>query len=243
MQLFLISMSWTLIKTFIKPSSWFSGLFKLYEHFSPQFQTSAQSLGVTSFLKWGPSCWNPSIICGHSYYSTSAGNTVQWWQWKVVFFIILILSPFSVGCQALWQLCWLTMSQLPSISQIDVGSTSGSLVFSPHLWLLTSSLLTPAVLEDVPPMALASLGGIFQQLFGPRKLLVASAIPSLLSWVAIIARPTSIPCLLSSRCSPHSHQSEQSFNLSSGCSLASPTHCSLETLTWQNLLQETFFLL
>ena len=127
-----------------------------------------------------------------------------------------------------------------------------------YIWLLgivTSSLcvdfspLTPAVLEDVPPMVLASLGGILQQLFGPRKLLVASAIPSLLSWVAIIARPTSIPCLLSSRCSPHSHQySEQFankdgfFNLSSGCSLASQTHCSLETLTWQNLLQETFFL-
>ena len=238
MQLFLKSTPRTLIKTFIKPSSWFSGLFKLYEHFSPQFQTGCDfilEMG-SQLLKSLYRLWPFLLLHFSRQYSAMMTK-------KGFFFIILILSPFSVGCQALWQLCWLTMSQLPSISQIDVGSTSGSLVFSPHLWLLTSSLLTTAVLEDVPPMALASLGGIFQQLFGPRKLLVASAIPSLLSWVAIIARPTSIPCLLSSRCSPHSHQSEQSFNLSSGCSLASPTHCSLETLTWQNLLQETFFLL
>ena len=71
---------------------------------------------------------------------------------------------------------------------------------------------------------------------------------------ACCQRHTKPPVLGCHHCPSHLHSlpslikvltsfSEQSFNLSSGCSLASPTHCSLETLTWQNLLQETFFLL
>ena len=111
---------------------------------------------------------------------------------------LFIHNPFSVGYQVLWPLYWLNISPPIFVNLKVVDSTSCSSVLSPHLSLLTSPL-TPAVLEDVPPVVLAPLGGIFQQMFGSKKLLVASAVPSLLSWIVIAARPASIPFLLSSR--------------------------------------------
>ena len=56
-----------------------------------------------------------------------------------------------------------------------------------------------ATLEDYPPLVLATLGGFLQQLFGARRLLQAAAIPTVLTWVVIIANPKSLPCLLLSR--------------------------------------------
>ena len=59
--------------------------------------------------------------------------------------------------------------------------------------------LVLATLEDYPPLVLATLGGFLQQLFGSRRLLQAAAVPTLLTWVVIIANPESMPCLLASR--------------------------------------------
>ena len=122
----------------------------------------------------------------------------QYNQMITMKYLYYLHNPFSVGYQVLWPLYWLNISPPIFVNLKVVDSTSCSSVLSPHLSLLTSPL-TPAVLEDVPPVVLAPLGGIFQQMFGSKKLLVASAIPSLLSWIVIAARPASIPFLLSSR--------------------------------------------
>ena len=122
----------------------------------------------------------------------------QYNQMITMKYLYYLHNPFSVGYQVLWPLYWLNISPPIFVSLKVVDSTSCSSVLSPHLSLLTSPL-TLAILEDVPPVVLAPLGGIFQQMFGSKKLLVASAIPSLLSWIVIAARPASIPFLLSSR--------------------------------------------
>ena len=53
--------------------------------------------------------------------------------------------------------------------------------------------------QDIPPIIVAVLGGFLQQLFGPRKLLIVSTIPSIFSWVFVALYPSSITCLLLSR--------------------------------------------
>ena len=55
--------------------------------------------------------------------------------------------------------------------------------------------------QDIPPIVVAVLGGFLQQLFGPRKLLIASAIPSIFSWVFVAVNPSSITFILLSRVS------------------------------------------
>ena len=55
--------------------------------------------------------------------------------------------------------------------------------------------------QDIPPIIVAVLGGFLQQLFGPRKLLIVSAIPSIFSWVFVALNPSSITFLLLSRVS------------------------------------------
>ena len=55
--------------------------------------------------------------------------------------------------------------------------------------------------QDIPPIIVAVLGGFLQQLFGPKKLLIASTIPSICSWVFVALYPSSITCLLLSRVS------------------------------------------
>ena len=63
-----------------------------------------------------------------------------------------------------------------------------------------SHILFTATLEDYPPLVLATLGGLLQQVFGSRRLLQATAVPTLLTWLVIIFDPQSLPCLLASRC-------------------------------------------
>ena len=53
--------------------------------------------------------------------------------------------------------------------------------------------------EDYAPMVVAVLGGLLQSLFGPKKILIASAVPGFLSWLLLIINPDSIILLLSSR--------------------------------------------
>ena len=55
--------------------------------------------------------------------------------------------------------------------------------------------------QNIPPVIVAVLGGFLQQLFGPRKLLIVSTIPSVLSWVCVALYPSSITCILLSRVS------------------------------------------
>ena len=79
-----------------------------------------------------------------------------------------------------------------------------------YTWLLGESLHrvhtphTPSgTLEDVPPMAVAFLGGFLQQLLGPKKLLLAAGLPGLLSWLVVVPvcfkGGHTLPCLLISR--------------------------------------------
>ena len=53
--------------------------------------------------------------------------------------------------------------------------------------------------QDIPPILVAVIGGFLQQMFGPRKLLIVSAVPSILSWVLVASDPASFPCILLSR--------------------------------------------
>ena len=53
--------------------------------------------------------------------------------------------------------------------------------------------------QDIPPILVAVLGGFLQQLFGPRKLLIVSAVPSLVSWLLVAAAPLSFTAILASR--------------------------------------------
>ena len=43
------------------------------------------------------------------------------------------------------------------------------------------------------------LGGFLQQVFGPKKILIASGISGILSWIIVIIQPSSIHFLLGSR--------------------------------------------
>ena len=53
--------------------------------------------------------------------------------------------------------------------------------------------------QDIPPIIMALVGGFLQQIFGPRKILIISAIPSILSWVLVSLGVSSISCILMSR--------------------------------------------
>ena len=63
--------------------------------------------------------------------------------------------------------------------------------------LLYETLL--GTFEDYAPILVAVLGGFLQTLFGPKKILIAAAIPGFLSWVLVIINPDSIFLLLGSR--------------------------------------------
>ena len=63
--------------------------------------------------------------------------------------------------------------------------------------LLYETLL--GTFEDYAPILVAVLGGFLQTLFGPKKILIAAAIPGFLSWVLVIINPNSIHLLLGSR--------------------------------------------
>ena len=53
--------------------------------------------------------------------------------------------------------------------------------------------------QDIPPIIFAVAGGFLQQRFGPKRLLISSAVPSILSWLVVAVWPNSFSSLLSSR--------------------------------------------
>ena len=55
------------------------------------------------------------------------------------------------------------------------------------------------VTQEIPPILFAVAGGLLQQRFGPKKLLISSAVPSMLSWVVVGLGPNSFIAILSSR--------------------------------------------
>ena len=54
-------------------------------------------------------------------------------------------------------------------------------------------------LEDCAPIFIAVLGGFLQQVFGPKKILIASGFSGFVSWLIVFMQPCSIYCLLLSR--------------------------------------------
>ena len=55
------------------------------------------------------------------------------------------------------------------------------------------------IAQDIPPIIFALAGGFLQQRFGPKKLLISSAVPSILSWVVVGLWANSFVAILSSR--------------------------------------------
>ena len=53
--------------------------------------------------------------------------------------------------------------------------------------------------DEIPPIVIAILGGFLQQLFGPKRMLIVSAVPSIISWVLPALAPDSVLSLLLSR--------------------------------------------
>ena len=53
--------------------------------------------------------------------------------------------------------------------------------------------------EDYGPIFVAVLGGFLQQLFGPKKILIAAGVPGFVSWLLVVGNPDSVYCLLGSR--------------------------------------------
>ena len=60
-------------------------------------------------------------------------------------------------------------------------------------------MFTSGTFDEIPPIAIAILGGFLQQLFGPKNMLIVSAVPSILSWVLLGLAPDSVLSLLVSR--------------------------------------------
>ena len=55
------------------------------------------------------------------------------------------------------------------------------------------------VIQEIPPILFALIGGFLQQKVGPKKLLISSAVPSILSWVVVALWSQSFLAILSSR--------------------------------------------
>ena len=55
------------------------------------------------------------------------------------------------------------------------------------------------VIQEIPPILFAVAGGFLQQRFGPKNLLISSAVPSMLSWVLVGLWANSFVAILSSR--------------------------------------------
>ena len=60
-------------------------------------------------------------------------------------------------------------------------------------------MLALGTFDEIPPIAIAILGGFLQQLFGPKNMLMVSAVPSILSWSLLALAPDSVLSLLVSR--------------------------------------------
>ena len=55
------------------------------------------------------------------------------------------------------------------------------------------------IIQDIPPIIFAVAGGFLQQRFGPKRLLISSAVPGILSWLIVAIWSSSFSAILSSR--------------------------------------------
>ena len=76
-------------------------------------------------------------------------------------------------------------------------------VINNHLTTLSPRTL----LQDIPPILVSVMGGFLQQMYGPKRILMVSAVPSILSWFLVALGSSSISILLMSRFIQHSNYS------------------------------------
>ena len=62
-----------------------------------------------------------------------------------------------------------------------------------------STFLLRKCLQDIPPILVSVMGGFLQQMYGPKRILMVSAVPSILSWFLVALGSSSISILLMSR--------------------------------------------
>ena len=62
-----------------------------------------------------------------------------------------------------------------------------------------STFLLRKYLQDIPPILVSVMGGFLQQMYGPKRILMVSAVPSILSWFLVALGSSSISILLMSR--------------------------------------------
>ena len=77
------------------------------------------------------------------------------------------------------------------------ASTYGSEEMDESNMKLNEKLL--GTFDEIPPIVMALLGGFLQQMFGPKKMLILSALPGILSWLLIVLASESVTSLLLSR--------------------------------------------
>ena len=78
------------------------------------------------------------------------------------------------------------------IENYNLNKTSGEHDPTIEAWI--------GISQDIPPIIVAVLAGFLQQTLGARKLLIISAVPSVLSWVVMTAwSPTSLVAITTSR--------------------------------------------
>ena len=65
-----------------------------------------------------------------------------------------------------------------------------------------STFLLRKYLQDIPPILVSVMGGFLQQMYGPKRILMVSAVPSILSWFLVALGSSSISILLMSRFIP-----------------------------------------
>ena len=78
------------------------------------------------------------------------------------------------------------------IENYNLNKTSRETTAAIEAWI--------GISQDIPPIIVAVLAGLLQQIFGARRLLIASAVPSVLSWLVVaVSSPTSLFAILLSR--------------------------------------------
>ena len=60
-------------------------------------------------------------------------------------------------------------------------------------------MITLGIIDEIPQIVIAIVGGFLQQVSSPKQILIVSSIPQILSWVLLFVGPSSVPCLLMSR--------------------------------------------
>ena len=102
-----------------------------------------------------------------------------------------------------------------------------------------TTLSPKTLLQDIPPILVSVMGGFLQQMYGPKRILMVSAVPSILSWFLVALGSSSISILLMSRFIQHSNYSVKWTHKQfvSGSARAWPLDFWLEMFSWCTQLQ------